>query len=99
MTPNELLWDGILRHLAQLVQEWTLLKVDVEAVAEADLLLAIETRWVDSEWVLHLSAALLEACQDGLASLLSKLHGLEGLLYFFLLGGDLLERVGLPSFI
>ena len=91
MTPDEFLWDRVFRHLAQLVEVWSLLKVDVKAVAKADLLLAQEARWIDSEWVLHLTTALLEASQHGLAGLLSKLHALESCLYLLLLSSNLLK--------
>jgi hypothetical protein len=40
MSPNELLWDGIFWHLAELVEIWAILEIDVKAVSKADLLLS-----------------------------------------------------------
>ena len=97
MTPDELLWNRILWHLAELVQEGSLLEVDIEAVSKADFLVAQKTSWVDSEWVLDLTSALLEASQHCLAGLLAELHALESGLYLLLLGSDLLKRVGFSS--
>ena len=85
MSPDELLWNGIFWDLAELIEIWPLLKVDVEAVTEADLLLSEETSGVDSERVLNFAAALLEACQHSLPRLLSEPHALEHLLYLLLL--------------
>ena len=97
MSPDKLLWDGVLWNLAELVEVWSLLKINVEAVSETDLLLAVETGWMNSEWVLDLATTLIEASEDCLPGLLSEPHALESLLYFFLFSSDFFERVGLSS--
>ena len=76
-----------------------MLKIDVKAVSEADLLLAVEASWVDPEWVLDLASAFAQASDHSLPGLLTEFHALESLLYFFLLGSDLLEGVGLSSLV
>lgn len=99
MAPNELLWDSILRNWAELIQKWSLLEVDVEAIAKAHLLLSVETSRLNSEWVLYLATALFEACQDGLSGLLSESHGDESLLDLLLLSLDFFERVCFSCFV
>ena len=97
MAPDKFLWDSVLWNFAEFVEVWSLLEINVEAVTETDLLLAVESSWMNSEWVLDLATALIEASEYCLPGLLSKPHALESLLYFFLLSSDFFERVGLSS--
>ena len=98
MAPTELLGNCVLRHLAELVQKWSLLEVDVQAISEADLLPSVETRRLNSERVLDVTAASLEASDHGLSGLLAESHGHESLLDLLLLSLDFFKRVCLSSF-
>lgn len=98
MAPNELLWNSILRDGAELIQKWSLLEVDVEAISEAHLLPSVETSRFNSEWVLDLTTALFETCQDGLSGLLSESHGDKSLLDLLLFSLDFFERVCFSCF-
>ena len=85
VTPDELLGDCILWDLTELVEVGTLFKVDVHAVAEADLLAANQGKRLHSKGILNLSAALVEAGERGLSDLLAEHVGLEHVLDVLLL--------------
>ena len=95
--PDELLGDGVLGQITELFEEGTLLHVNVEAVAEAHLLLTDEHGGLDSERILDLGAAPLEARDGVLTHVSRELHGLEGLLDLSLFGFDFLVAVGFAS--
>ena len=97
MRPNEFLWDGIVWDCAEGCQIRSLLKVNIEAVAKANFLLAHKRRWLDSEWILNLTAALFEAGERGLSQLLAEDHALECSLNFHLLSLDVLGAVRLAG--
>lgn len=78
MRPDEFLWYRVLRHGAELIQEGTLLKVNVQAIAEARVCFADEGRLVDSERELNLASTLFEAGERCLSNFLGEPEGEEG---------------------
>ena len=75
VSPYKLLWDGILRHISEFVQEGTTLEVKIQAVSKAELLLTLEGVWLCAERVLDGASALFEACKGLLADFLRKTKG------------------------
>lgn len=93
MTPNELLGDNIIRYISELIQEGTTLKVDIEAVAKAELLLALEGVRLCAEGELDSSTAFFVTSKDFFADLLGKTKCQIAVFDLFLLVRDFFERV------
>jgi hypothetical protein len=83
--PNEFLGDRVLRHCAQLIEEWTLFKLYVQAVGEADIILAKKRCLVDSEWEVGLAATVFEAREGSVSYFLGEPERQESLFNFALL--------------
>ena len=83
--PDKLLWDSSFGNLAELTQEGSLLKVDVEAVSEAVMPLADQLILIKLKWVGHRASALLVARNGRLSDLLGKASRQVGLLDLLLL--------------
>ena len=93
MGPDEFFRDSILRHVAEFVEEWAAFEIQIQAVAEAQLLLSLEGVGLSAEGELDGAPALLVAGEHLLADLLGEAEGEEAVLDLFLLGSDVLERV------
>lgn len=61
MSPNEFLGDHVLWHRAQLIEEGTLLELDVHATCEANISFADQSALVDTEGELWLATTVFEA--------------------------------------
>lgn len=72
MGPNEFLGDRVLRHSAQLIEEWTLFKLYVQAVGEADIILSKKRCLVDSEWEVRLAATIFKAREGSVSYFLGE---------------------------
>ena len=72
VSPNKLFGDGILRYVAQFVQERSTLEVKIQAVTKAELFLSLKCVWLCTEWVFDGASALFEAGKSLLAHLLGK---------------------------
>ena len=89
--PNKLFGDGILRHVAQFVQEGTTLEVEVQAVAKAELFFSLECIWLCTERVLYGASTLFVACESLLAHLLSKTESEEAVFDLLLLSCNIVK--------
>ena len=77
VSPNKLFGDGILRYVAQFVQERSTLEVKIQAVTKAELFLSLECIWLSTERVLYGTSTLFVACESLLAHLLSETESEE----------------------
>ena len=91
MSPDELLGDRILGHLAELVEIGPTLEVDVEAVTEAQLLLALEGIGLNAERVFQAATTLLVACHDLFANFLGKAESEIAVLDLLLLNSEIFK--------
>ena len=72
MSPHKLLRDGSFGNLTELVEERSLLEINVHAVSKAMVCLADELILVNDEWVAHFASALLKARNRSLSNLLRE---------------------------
>jgi hypothetical protein len=93
VSPDELLGDGILGNLAELVEEGPTFEVDVEAVTEAQLLLALEGVGLCAEREFYGTTALFVAREHLLAYLLGETEGQKAVLDLLLLCSNVLKRL------
>jgi hypothetical protein len=70
--PDKLLGNGILWDGSEFVEEWPSLEVEIQAVAKAKLLLALEGVSINAERVFQGATTLLVACHDLFADFLGK---------------------------
>ena len=89
--PDEFFGDRVLWDITKIAQEGTLFKGNVDAVAVADVLAALQHPLVDLEGEPHLTAALLKARNGRLADLLRKAHAQVSLFDFLLLLEDFVQ--------
>lgn len=61
MSPNKLLGDRVLWYCAQLIEEGSLLELDIHAARKANISLANEGGLVHTEGELRLATTVLEA--------------------------------------
>ena len=72
MRPDKILGYGILRDGSKFIEEGPSLEVEIQAVAKAKLLLALEGVSVNAERVFQAATALRVACHDLFADFLGK---------------------------
>ncbi|TNV84069.1 hypothetical protein FGO68_gene15424 [Halteria grandinella] len=85
VSPHKLLGNGILRHVAELIEEGSFLEVEVQAITKADLFLALEGVGLNAEGILDGAAALLEAGEGLSSELLGESQSQVAILDLFLL--------------
>ena len=72
MRPYKFLWDSIIRDGSEFVEEGASLEIEIQAVAKAKLLLALEGIGLNAERVFQAATALRVACHDLFADFLGK---------------------------
>lgn len=93
MCPYELLGNGTFGYLSEFVEEWPTLKVKIEAISKAQLLLALESVRLGAEGEFNLATAFFVAAEDFLTDLLTKTQRKEAIFYLFLFSFNVFERV------
>ena len=70
--PDKFFGNGTFRYFSEVPEEWSIFKVDVEAIAVAVMAFSNEGVLVDTEGILHVSTAVLEALNRVQSNLLSE---------------------------
>lgn len=91
MSPDELLGHGVLGDGAELVEEGAALEVEVEAIAEAQFVLAHERVGLRAEGEPHVASAFLVAGEHLLPDGLRETEGEVAVLDLLLFGNEVVE--------
>jgi hypothetical protein len=90
--PYKFLWNSIIRDGSEFVEERAFLEIEIQAVAKAKLLLALEGIGLNAERVFQAAPTLLVACHDLFANFLGKAESEIAVLDLLLLSSEIFKE-------